>query len=196
MMPSMLSLVLFAHIAAATVLVGGHVFTPVLHRLRRSARTRGELLTALDLDRRAHVAHPAASLVLLATGIEMGRAGWYEFPWFWVAFALWLCNAGLAKGVLQRSGQALAALLLDGDGDAIPPDATARRDAVGPVVAERVMVANNLVLLWMMIDKPTLPQCLGLVAAANALIVGLPLLRDRVASARGERTEKLRTASI
>lgn len=181
------SIVLFAHVLAASLLVGSAFSVSLIRRGIESAASVAELRSWLELGRRATRANPAVAVVLLATGVWLGREVWWAYAWFWVAVGAWVVNSALAAGVVRRAaGAASRAAALVGDGP-VTTELDGLRRSRAWHLAEAAMAANDVALLWVMIDKPTLAGSLAVVALANLLFVGAMALSRRRAEGAGAR---------
>jgi uncharacterized membrane protein len=174
---SFYALVLFIHVASAIVLIGSSLFAPLARRLMQSASSRAELLTALDLGRRAGRFNPPSAMVLLASGLYLGSLGWWTQGWFIVAVLAWIANAMLASLVIHRAAGALAGEASKG-GEALTGRVEALRYSRAWTIAARVMFANDVAMLYLMMMKPALLETLLLLGAANAVLVIPVLLRQ------------------
>jgi len=169
------SLVLFAHILAAMVLVGSSLFAPLVLRAVRSAGSVAELRGWLDLGRRSSSGNPLAAMVLLGTGIWLGRIGWWTQAWFWVAVGSWLVNSTLAAAVVRRAATAVAiAAGRAGDGP-VGAEVDRLRRSRAWILAEAMIGANDVAMLYVMIDKPALGPSLAILALANLVVLGSKL---------------------
>jgi len=171
------SLVLFVHILAAIVLVGSTLFSSVVRRTVLVAGSAAEVRAWLGFGRRAAAANPFAALALLGSGIYLGRVGFWTQGFFVVAAGAWLVNSLLAALVVKRTAAAIAigaSRSLDGT---VPPDVERRRRSLAWETAERVMQANDLAVLYLMVEKPALPASLALLLAANLVAFGVGLVR-------------------
>lgn len=188
---SMYTLAVFAHIVAAMVLIGGGFVTPLLHSFICEAATLGELRTWLAFGRRASKANPVAALVLLGTGVYLGSFGWWTEPWFFVALAAWVLNAGLAAAVVGRTAGALGRAAAQGGSEPVPATVDALRRSRGWALAHHAMLANDLAILWVMLAKPAAAGSIGILVVAIAVALAVSHLRhgsrDRAISAVGDR---------
>jgi len=173
------TLILFIHVLAATVLIGSSLFTPLLRRAGQTAVSVAELRRSLELGRRAARGNPLAAFTLLATGIYLGKDAWWAEAWFWVAIGAWLVNSALAAGVVQRTAQTLAiAASRAGDGP-VGPEIDRLRRSRSWEHAEAVMRANDIALLYVMLDKPGLLGSLSVLVLASLASLTATLLRER-----------------
>lgn len=164
----------FVHVLAAIVLLGSSLFTPLVRASIRSAATVGEVRTWLGFARSMGRFNPAASLLVLATGVYLGSFGWWNAPWFAVALGAFLVNLILALRVVKPLGMSLASLLGGPAETRIPEAADRRRRTPSWELATDAMIANDCVLLFLMLGKPGLGTSLALLFAAQ---VGMILLR-------------------
>jgi|WetSurMetagenome_2_1015567.scaffolds.fasta_scaffold119003_2 hypothetical protein len=180
-MPGVYPSVLFVHVVAAMALVGHSLGTPITRAMSREAGSLAALRNIVGVEARLSRFNPLVALVLLGTGAYLGRAGWWQMPWFYVAAAGWVVNSILGVAVVKRDMQALgAAAAAAGDGP-ITRTVDALRNSTRLAVAQQVMLANNLGLLYLMMLKPTLAEALGALAVSNLVFVGAVLIRRREA---------------
>lgn len=174
------SIAILLHLAAAVVLVGGSVFSMHVRRAILDASSVGALRAWLGFARRSSAANPLAALVLLGTGIYLGSRGWWAHPWFYVALAAWLANALLAGQVLKPAGMAMGSALA-GVADDAPVEGLvdALRRSPGWRVAGAVMLASDMAMLFLMVQKPPLIESLAVVLGAMAIGGGVTLARAR-----------------
>lgn len=176
---SLYTWMLFVHVASAMVLIGVSVVMPAVRTATLKAATLAELRGLLDFSRRAHRWNPLAAFVLLGTGIYLGSIGWWTQPWFHVAVGAWVMNALLAGAVVERSARQLgAAAVAAGDGP-IPRHIDALRLARAPRIAHGLMTANDAAILYLMFQKPGLPESLLWLVGANLAALGVLLVARR-----------------
>jgi uncharacterized membrane protein len=177
------SIVLFIHIAAAIVLVGGSILAaPTIRSAVLRADTLAELRTWLAAGRPLATINPAASFALLGAGLYLTAAGgWWKAAWVQLAIGLWVVNLATATRVVGPAMQQLAvAAAASGDG---PVDATVdrlrrtRRWSGG----HHVLLANDLGVLYLMISKPGYLGSVSAIAAAHGLLALAPVLYRNVA---------------
>lgn len=170
------SLAILLHLAAATILIGGSVFSLHVRRAILEASSVGALRAWLGFARRSSSANPVAALVLLGTGISLGSRGWWAYPWFYVALAAWLANALLAGRVLRPAGMAMGAAMAGVPGDApVEGQVDGLRRSPGWRVAGSVMLASDVAMLYVMVQKPSLTESLAVVLGAMTVGGGLAL---------------------
>jgi uncharacterized membrane protein len=166
------NLVLFLHIASATALVGHTLGVPLVIRAIRDARSLDTLRGWLDFARTSARFNLALAMVLLASGLHLGRqAGWLTEGWVIVSVASWVINSILAVRVVERTGKALS-VAAGGVGDGpIPPEVEALRGSRGWALGAEVMLASDLAILYLMVAKPSLVESLVVPGALNAIVV-------------------------
>jgi len=190
------SLILFLHVLSAMVLVGSSLVAPLVLAALRSAGTVEELRGWLALGRRSGRLNPAAALALLATGVYCGRHGWWGAGWFWVAVGVWALNMLLAARVVRPAAGRLAVAAFAAPPGPVSPDVDALRRLAGFAHAQRAMLVNDLTVLFFMLDKPSLSECLVILVAANAVALAAARLRERASRSRvGSASPSLRTAA-
>lgn len=176
------SLAILLHLAAAMVLVGGSVFSLHVRRAILEASSAGALRTWLGFARRSSATNPVAALALLGTGVYLGSSGWWEYPWFQVALVAWLVNALLARQVLKPAGMALDSALAGVADDApVAGPVDALRRSPGWRVAAAMMLASDVAMLFLMVQKPALVESLVVVLGALAIGGGVALARAPMA---------------
>ncbi|MBE7416525.1 MAG: hypothetical protein HS128_02055 [Ideonella sp.] len=148
------SFILYVHILAATLLIGSSVAARAARRVMLGATDLTSLRAAAEVARRISLANPAIAMVLLATGLYLGGAGFWRAAWFWVAVAAWAVSSVLAGKVLGPSGRRLGVAAARAGNGAIPPQVEALRRARAPVIAADVLLGLDLSLLLLMVAKP------------------------------------------
>jgi hypothetical protein len=174
------SLAIVVHLAAATVLVGGSVFSLHVRHAMLEASSVGALRTWLAFARRSSAANPVAALALLGTGIYLGSHGWWAYGWFYVALAAWLVNSLLAARVLKPAAIAVATVMAGMPDDApIDERVDTLRRSRGWRLAGATMLASDVAMLGLMVLKPSLPGSLALVLGGVFLAGGITVSRRR-----------------
>jgi hypothetical protein len=167
------SLVLFAHVVSAIVLMAGSLTAPLTRRFMCEARSVEGVSAWLAFAQQESRWHPLAALVLLASGVYLGSLGWWTMPWFYVALAAFLVNAVLAARVINGTAARLGALLgRAGDGP-VPEAVDLLRRSRAWTLATGALLANDLAILYVMYTKPSLAGCLLLLAGANLAAVAM-----------------------
>lgn len=166
-------LVLFVHVLAATVLVGGSfVAAPAVGAAVRRARTTQELRTVLALGRPLGMVAQVAALVLLASGAWLATIGhFWTLPWVQVATGFWVVNSVVAGAVHKPATMRLAAAAFASPEGALTGELAALRRSARWVLAGNVLHANNAALLFLMVVKPGLGGSLLAVTIANGAVL-------------------------
>lgn len=173
------SLVLFVHVLSAIALVGHSIGAPLERAAIREAATLGDLRRWIAFAGRSGRWNPVVALVLLATGVYLGSIGWWEQAWFHVSLAGWFANVFLAGFVVKRAADAtMAAALKAGEGP-VPPHVDGLRRSSAWALATQSLLANDLAMLFIMMNKPGLLGSLAVAAVANAVLLAPSLLRAR-----------------
>ncbi len=182
------TLILFLHVAAGLVLVGASLLTPLINRAIENTESVAALRSLLSLDQQAAAANPVAALVLLGSGIYLGTGGWFHAGWFYVSLALWVVNGVLAVVIVRRAAMRLAkSAIASGSGGAIPAEVAEMRRSRARTMAESVMAANDVAILYVMIGKPDVLQSCLVVIIANVMAAAIMRFT-------GTRAESLRPA--
>lgn len=189
------ALVLFLHIGAAIVLVGHTLGAPVLHASLRDAATASEVARWLGFARRSARWNPAASLVLLASGLYLGAAGWWRQPWFALAGAAWVANAILVRRVVMPSAGALMAAAIRAGAGPVDPEMARLRHSTAWALAAQAMIANDFAILFVMIDKPALNAAAVVMLVAHGLLVGAWYVRRRITGSVAARSGRHATTA-
>jgi hypothetical protein len=172
------TIVLIVHVAAAGVLLGSAVVAPLIRRYILSAPSLGVLRLWVEFGRTASRTHPPAALVLLATGVYLGSAGWWAQPWFFVAIAVWIVNSALAAMFVDGSTSQLSAAIGPREGS-IDRTVDAIRRSRRWDMAFDVIRANDLAMLYVMFQKPGLAESVLVIAAAIAISCAAGVRRTR-----------------
>lgn len=168
------------HVLSAIFLVGHSFATPHLLSAIRGAPSVAALWPALRFGHDSARASPVAALVLLASGIWLGSGRWDE-GWLWLSVVLWVVNTGLAVGVMQRTGERIAALASAAGDGPVPPEIDAVRRSERWTLAAELLVAYDLATLALMYVQPGLVGSLALAAAATIGPFARSALRARSA---------------
>jgi hypothetical protein len=161
-------LVVFVHVLAAVVLVGGGILAaPAIDVAIRRATTVTELRRWLTAARPLGLINPISSITLLGSGIYLASIGdWWSAPWVHIAVVFWVVNAVLANVVVNPSHRRVAQLTSDAEGDEIGPELDEVRTSPGARTASDLMLASDLGILFLMVMKPS-----GYSSAVLVLIV-------------------------
>ncbi len=176
------SLVLYVHVLSAIALVGHSIGAPLERAAIREAATLGDLRRWIAFAGRSARWNPAVALVLLASGIYLGSAGWWEQAWFHVSLAGWFVNVFLAAFAVGRTaGATMAAAVKAGEGP-VPPQVDALRHSNAWALGMQSLLANDLAVLFIMMNKPGLLGSLAAVAVANVVFLAPSLVKARTGS--------------
>jgi hypothetical protein len=170
------ALVLFAHVVAATVLVGGSLVAPFARHAIRDAPTLGALRPWLSFVRNSTRLHPLAALVLLASGVYLAAGRWSE-GWLPVSTALFVVTSLVAVKAVGARGERIAALAASAGEGPIGPDIDALRRSAAWGVAGDVLVANDLAALFLMSVQPGLLASIAAVVVSNGVVAALRAVR-------------------
>ncbi len=179
------SLVLFLHVVSAVALVGHSIGAPLERAAIRQAATLGELKRWMVFAGRSARWNPLVALVLLASGVYLGTVGWWTQPWFLVALGAWFASSFIAGFLVKRTaGLTMEAAMKAGEGS-VPPHVDALRRSAAWTFGAQSLLANDLAMLYIMMNKPGLVGSLAAVAVANiACLAPSFLARSAVARAR------------
>ncbi len=167
------AVVVFAHVLAASVLLGTSLVFPLTRRAIRSARTVEELRGWLAFARGSSAANPACALVLLGTGLHLGSHGWWSAAWLQVGGVLFVVSSFLAARTLGGATAALGAAAGAAEPGPVPAHLEPLRWSPRLDVAADVVLANDVAAFWIMIVKPGLAGCVASVAVANAILLAV-----------------------
>lgn len=177
------SLVLFVHVVAAVALVGHSLSSPIMRAALREADTVADLRRIVAFEGRVSRWNPAIALVLLVSGIYLGSAGWWIQGWFYLSLAAWVVNAALAGKIVKPWAGALMAASAGASDVRVPATIDAIRRSTKLAVAAQVMLANDVALLFVMMNKPTLIGSAAVFLALNAALVALAFVPARARAA-------------
>jgi len=176
------SLVLFVHVVAAVALVGHSLASPITRAVLREACTIRDAGRIAAFEHRLSRWNPVIALVLLASGVYLGSAGWWTQGWFYVSIAAWLVNAALAGRVVGPWVAALTAAADAAGEGPVPPGVDALRRSTRPAVAAQVMLANDIAILFIMMNKPTTLGSVAILGAVTSVLVALAFVPRRQAA--------------
>ena len=167
MPPVLYSSLLFVHVFSAVFLVGSSLHDLFVRKAILSASTISDLRTWLGFAGRAKRFNPLSAIVLLVTGIALGSAGWWTSGWFYVSVVAWVMNSALAGGVIKRLMMVLARTAATSD--AITTEIERMRRSRALALAENALLANDVVILFVMMSKPELATSVALLTGANVV---------------------------
>lgn len=186
------SLLVFVHILAATVLLATSLFEPLTRSALRRASTNGDALTWLAFQRRITRLNPLAALVVLASGVYLGTVGWTSQAWFQLAIVLFVANSLAASIVIKRLDTRLAQHLAGTPTHPLSRPADDARWSAAWDLTGAFLLANDLVLLLLMVRKPALGASLAILVAFHAAAALAAVLLRRPAQPLVARREDVR----
>lgn len=177
------TLVLFVHIATATVLVGGSILAAPAIRaaVRRSGRVE-ELRTFLSFGKPLEVINPMSAILVMATGAYLSSvAHWWTLGWIQVSVAVWVANSVVARAVVTPALHLLTRESADAADGPIPEVLDAMRWSPRWSHGTDMLLANDVATLFLMTVRPGLPGSVAVVLVANAVVLatGHVLRRSR-----------------
>lgn len=172
---SLHSLILFIHVMAGVFLLGASLFSLYTRAALRAAQGTLALRTWIGFLERSTKLNPVAAMVLMASGIYLGREGYWTAGWFQIAVALWLMDAVYAAQVIRRAATRIGkAPGMEVDGP-IPAQADSLRQQRHWEIAADVLLASDLAALYLMLDKPDLLPSVLIAVVVIALTVAAGL---------------------
>jgi hypothetical protein len=176
---SLQPVVLFVHLLGAVVLLAGSLYGPLVRGAIRRADGAAAVRAWVRYAHDAARATPIAALAVVVSGVYLARGRWSE-PWLVVSLFVFAASATLSLAIvettLRRIGKLAAA-------DGPVSDAVERlRASAGWELGADAQLANDLALLFLMVQQPPLAGSLAVVLLANAAALGYPLLRRRHAA--------------
>lgn len=165
---------LFLHITAAAVLIGGSlVAAPLARAALQRAHTMSELRTWVSFYRTVTVSDPLSAVALLGTGIYLASAGsWWSAPWVVVAVVLWVVDGTMAGAVVKPVLDRLQAAT-DGAGtEPVSVDADRLRWSRRWTVGSDIVLANDVAVLFLMVVKPGYVRSVSVILGAHAILHG------------------------
>lgn len=166
------SLVVFVHVLAGVFLVGGSVVSLFVRSAIVGAESTSALGMWLRFAERSTRFNPAVAMVLLATGIYLGSAGWWTSPWFFASIALWLVSGAYAARTIGAGAQALGKAVGPMPDGPVTAELDALRRRPSWQIAFDVLVAADLAAVFLMTNKPGILGSIGAIVVANAVTIG------------------------
>ena len=162
---------LFFHLLGVVTLFGGVTIIQLGGARLRSSATIEEVRLWLGLLRMTGGMFPAATLLLLASGLYMTAEAWtFETPWIAVSIAGLLIMPLLGGTVVSRQMAAIGRSAADAETGAVPSEV--KRLIATPAVWAAAFALNGIALgiLWVMAIKPGLTH--SIVAVLGLAILG------------------------
>lgn len=182
------TLVVFAHIAAAMLLVGGSVLAaPGVRAAVRRARRVEDVSASLAVGRPLQMVTPVAALLVLVTGIYLTSVGrWWNLGWVQVAVALWVLNSVTARAVVEPAVHRLTVQAASDPDGIVGERVDMLRWSARWSFGGDLLLANDSAVLCLMAVKPGLAGSVLVVALANAVVLatGAALRRSHIPGAR------------
>lgn len=140
------------HVISAILGIGPGFF---LTQVATTAKTMTELRHAYTIRRRLHLFVMIGGILLLVTGLIMGAIRPYLFVTGWYVVSILLYFIALAFGpfVLKPLSKPIYALLLEHEGEDVPPTYTKRAKKLFRY--ERLINVIFIVIILLMIIKPS-----------------------------------------
>lgn len=169
-MSSTYHLVLFVHVTAAILLVGGSAWTHVAVSLAGRASTVDGVRSQLAFVRTfVRASMPIAMLVLLAGAWLATDAGMWRDAWLLTSLVLFLAVGAVAGRVVDPSVADLVAAADEAPDGPVGPSLAAALHAPRIAVATTLMSAADVALVFLMTNKPGLAGSLTVVTVCLAL---------------------------
>lgn len=171
--------VLFVHILAAIVVVGGSFALDFAGTRAKRARTVDSLRSWLQASAIGSKAVAAAAAVTLLAGLYMAfEGGWWGDGWLTVALVLFVAAGALAGGVMDKGiGRMLEISEGFPDGP-MSPELGRQLAQPAMALAAPVMIGIDLAILFLMTNKPGYAG--SLIVAGVAITAGLAVgVRER-----------------
>jgi uncharacterized membrane protein len=167
--------VLFVHVAAAVVLVGGSlVATPAIRSAALRARGVDELRLWLSFGGPFKTIDPVSSLALVASGAYLATAGdWWAHAWVQVALGLWVFNTAIAAGVQNPAIGRLATAARAAPAGPVTAGLDSLRSSRRWSVTANILLANDLAVLYLMVTKAGYVAATVTVVVAQAAVHGI-----------------------
>ncbi|MDQ3766299.1 MAG: DUF2269 domain-containing protein [Actinomycetota bacterium] len=173
---------LFFHLVGVVTLFGGITIIQFGGARLRAAATIEEVRLWLGLLRTTERMFPAATLLLLASGLYMTTEAWtFETPWIAVSIAGLLVMPLLGGRVVGRQMAAIGRSAAGAEGGAVPSEV--KRLIAAPAGWQAAFALNGIALgiLWVMAIKPGLTHSIVVVVALAFLgaVMGYLITRPR-----------------
>lgn len=173
------NVVLFVHILAAIVVVGGSFALDFAGARAKRAKTVDSLRSWLQASAIGSKAIAAAAAVTLLAGVYLGfDGGWWGDGWLTVALVLFVAAGALAGGVMDKGIGRMLEISEDFPDGPMSPDLGRRIAQPAMALAAPAMIGIDLAILFLMTNKPGYAG--SLVVAGVAVTVGLAIgVRER-----------------
>lgn len=171
---------LFGHILGAVVVVGSGFVLPLIAGGAARAVALSNFREWAAVVLKVSKAAAMSAVLILISGLYMSVAGeWFRQPWVSVSLVLFVINGGLAGGVIDKHWKTILARAQEAGDGPVPSDVRTLTGTPKTHVVESFMLANDLVVVFLMTNKP------GLTGTLIAVALGLAL--TGALAARGSR---------
>lgn len=173
-------LLLFAHILAAIVLVGGSLIGPLLTRRMKHAASVGSLRAHAGVAAAiSKVAGPSAVIVLLA-GVGMVMMQWsFGTGWIAVSLLLFALSGGLTTALAEPALKRLIAAADDIPDGPVPPEVAVLTHDQKLHGAHTMLLTVDVAIVALMSTKPPLGASISVAVAAVLCGAGITLAERR-----------------
>ena len=188
---SLYPFIVFIHIAAAAILVGGSVLAgPLVRAAARRTRATQDLRAFLTLAHTLEAVDPIVAMVVLASGVYLTSvSNFWTFGWVQVSTAFWMASSFVAVGVVKPLLGRLAAEAKAAADAQVSERLNALRWSARWTYGGDFLAATDAAVLYLMTMKPGLFCSLAVVAAAYILIFAVRLVVGRSRPVVAERSE-------
>ena len=163
--------VLFAHIIGAVVVVGAGFFLPPVAAGASRATSVSSFKDWVGVILKMSKIAGASAAVILLTGLYMGiRGGRFDEGWLVVALVLFVINGALAGGVMSKHWDAVMATAEEAGDGPVSADLRAMTSTPRMHLVESIMLGNDLVVVFLMTNKPGWTGAL-IAAAVGAVVI-------------------------
>lgn len=171
--------VLFVHILAAIIVVGGSFAIDFGASRAKKARTVDSLKSWLQALAIGSKAVAVSAAVTLAAGLYLGFAGdWWGSGWLSVALVLFVAAGALAGAVMDKGIERMIGIAEGFPEGPMSPDLGRRLTQPAMALTGPVMIGVDVAILFLMTNKPGLAG--SMIVAGVAVGVGLAVgLRER-----------------
>ena len=177
-------LALFAHIIGAIVVVGAGFFLPFVAAGAARASALPSFRDWASVVLRVSKGAGMFAGLIFVTGLYMGiDSGRFDEPWLGVSLVLFVINGGLATAVLAKHWQKIMADAEEAGDGPVPAELRAATHDSKIHLVESVMLAGDIVIVFLMTNQPGWPATAGSVVAGALLTAALVARGRRSAEA-------------
>jgi hypothetical protein len=171
-------LVLFVHLLGAVVLLASSLYGPLTRAAIRCADSLAALRSWLGFARDCARANPLAALVVLLTGVYLGRGRWSE-GWLVVSLVVFMADTVIAVAVVEATGKRLGKLAATAGEGPVGEAIDRLRSSLAWDLGADALLASDVAVLYLMLQQPGLGASVAAVVLANAAALAYRLLRRR-----------------